>query len=103
MAIAKQEFYEGAALHQLLCSRGLLAVRYEAPFFILDDAVACYLKYSTRARSPWGFTFAPEEHLSLLRRGRDSRTVIGLICGADGVAAVEHSAYLKLVPTTDAS
>jgi len=36
MAIRKQEFYEGAALH-LLHDGGIVSIRYEAPFFVLND------------------------------------------------------------------
>jgi hypothetical protein len=93
MAIKKQEFYEGAALHLLARNGGIVSIRYEAPFFLLNDRLLVYLKYSTKGRSPWGFTFMPDEQVLFEKRASKLKIVIGLICGADGVAAVTYDAY----------
>lgn len=93
MAIKKQEFYEGAALHLLARSGGITSLRYEAPFFLLNNRILVHLKYSTRGRSPWGFTFTPDEQALLRARASRSSIVIGLICGSDGVAAFSYDAY----------
>lgn len=94
MAIQKQEFYEGAALHQLARGSGIAGIRYEAPFFVVND-LPLFLKYSTKGRSPWAFTFTPEEQSVLQKRASKSESglVIGLICGADGIAAIAYGAY----------
>ena len=96
MAIKKQEFYEGAALHLLARTGGITSIRYEAPFFRLNNQLLVYLKYSTRGRSPWGFTFMPDEQVLLQNRAPGSEIVIGLICGADGVAALTYDAYRRV-------
>lgn len=93
MAIKKQEFYEGAALHLLARSGGIASLRYESPFFLLNDRLWVYLKYSTKGRSPWGFTFMPDEQALLRIRASEAEVVIGLICGADGVAAFNYDEY----------
>lgn len=93
MAIKKQEFYEGAALYQLARTGGVTSIRYEAPFFLLNEHLLVYLKYSTKGRSPWGFTFATDEQVLLQRSASQLKIVIGLVCGADGVAAVSYDAY----------
>jgi hypothetical protein len=93
MAIKKQEFYEGAALHLLARGGGITGIRYEAPFFLLNNQLLVYLKYSTRGRSPWGFTFMPDEQALLQAKARKFRIIIGLICGADGVAGFDYEAY----------
>lgn len=96
MAIKKQEFYEGAALH-LLARTGVIAnLQYETPFFIINDQLLALLKYSTRGRSPWGFTFTMDEQVILQKMASNSKIVIGLICGADGVAAINYDAYLTV-------
>lgn len=95
MAIKRQEFYEGAALHLLARKGGITSIRYEPPLFFVNDLLVL-LKYSTRGRSPWGFTFVPDEQTLLQSRAADSKIVIGLICGADGVAAFSYDAYLKV-------
>ena len=93
MAIKKQEFYEGAALHLLARTGEITSIRYDPPFFLLNNEVLVYLKYCTRGRSPWGFTFMPDEQDALQTRASESRIVIGLVCGADGVAAFTYDAY----------
>jgi hypothetical protein len=96
VGIKKQEFYEGAALYLLARTGSILSVRYEAPFFVLNDECQVYLKYSTRGRSPWGFTFMPDEQSMLRTIASKLRVVIGLICGADGVAALTYECYRSL-------
>lgn len=96
MAIKKQEFYEGAALHLLARSGGITSIRYEPPLFVVNNELLVLLKYSTRGRSPWGFTFMPDEQVLLQNRASESKIVIGLICGADGVAAFTYDVYRKV-------
>lgn len=93
MAIKKQDFYEGAALHLLARSGNIERLRYEPPFFLLNDKIQVLLKYSTRVRSPWGFTFTPDEQALLKHRGNAYKTYIGLVCGSDGIAAFGYEAY----------
>jgi hypothetical protein len=88
MAIKKQEFYEGAALYLLARTGGIGGIRYEAPFFLLNDDLWVYLKYSTKNRSPWGFTFTTDEQVVLQRNGTEFKVVIGLVCGADGTVSI---------------
>jgi hypothetical protein len=96
MTIKKQEFYEGAALHIAARTGGVSRVRYETPFFVFNDQLFALLKYSTRGRSPWGFTFTVGEQNILQARGTRSAITIGLICGADGVAAIGYDSYLSI-------
>jgi hypothetical protein len=96
MTIKKQEFYEGAAIHKLARSGAITNIRYEPPFFIVNNRLVVLLKYSTRGRSPWGFTFVAEEQALLEARAAQFETVIGLICGADGVAAFTYDAYREI-------
>jgi hypothetical protein len=103
MTIKKQEFYEGAAIHLLISDSCEIRFRYDAPFFIVNDSLSLYLKYSARGRSPWAFTFFPEEQMSLIARASHSRLVIGLICGSDGVAALECEDYKLIALPKDSS
>ena len=96
MPLQKQEFYEGAALHGLARSGKLDAVRLVPPFFRLNGAVSVLLKYSTRGRSPWGFTFTADEQSALVCETAKTKTYIGLICGADGVTAIDFDAYASI-------
>jgi hypothetical protein len=96
MAIKKQEFYEGAALHLIARTGQITSVRYEAPFFLLNDRLWVLLKYCTRGRSPWGFTFTAAEQMLLQTRACELKTAIGLVCGADGVAAISYQSYSSI-------
>jgi hypothetical protein len=101
MTIQKQEFYEGAALHLVARSGQITSLRYEAPFFLFNDRLAVLFKYSTKGRSPWGFTFTPDEQSLLMQRSAKIKTVMGLICGADGVAALSYEAYRSVATQTN--
>ena len=104
MGIQKQEFYEGAALHQLIRgSSGLTSILHAPPFFILGGNLQVLLKYSTAKRSPWGFTFTPPEQVLLQRRALEMSLVIGLICGADGVAALPYAAFARVAQVKNAA
>jgi hypothetical protein len=96
VSIKKQEFYEGAALHVLARGDGIAGIRYRSPFFEFNGSLAALLKYSTRGRSPWGFTFVPAEQVLMEQRAAERRLVIGLICGADGVAAFSYEDYRNI-------
>ena len=96
MAIKKQEFYEGAALHLLARNGGIKNIRYEAPLFIVNDHVLLLLKYSTKGRSPWNFTFTTDEQTLLQNKASKCKIVIGLVCGADGVASFTYDAYKRV-------
>jgi hypothetical protein len=96
MPIRKQEFYEGAALHQIACGGVASIISYEAPFFLLNNCMLVLLKYCTKNRSPWGFTFSHAEQTLLRERAMQSSLVVGLICGADGVAAIDCDSLFSI-------
>jgi hypothetical protein len=103
MAIKKQAFYEGAALHLLIRTGATAILRYEEPFFLVNNELLVYLKYSTKNRSPWGFTFTRDEQMLLQCRADHLRVVIGLICGADGVATLTYENYRCVASSSTAS
>jgi hypothetical protein len=103
MAIKKQEFYEGAALHLIARTGQIRSVRYDAPFFLLNDRITVLFKYSTKNRSPWGFTFTEDEQRQLSSQPTQHQIVIGLICGSDGIAALSFESYLTIAPMRDSA
>jgi len=96
MAISKLEFYEGAALHQLIRAGGSHQIEHVPPFFVLNGNLTIYLKYCTRSRSPWGFTFAGDELSALATRAVETPLFLGLVCGQDGIAALGFEAIWLL-------
>ncbi len=99
MPLRKQDFYEGAALVGLARTGMLNMVRHVPPFYALNDTIVVLLKYSTRGRSPWGFTFTPEEQAALARQAAVTPTYVGLICGSDGVTAIDFPDYALIART----
>lgn len=89
--IKKQEFYEGAALCQLLSADASTSMRCAPPFHIVNENVYVLLKYCTRSRSPWGFTLTSGERVELEAIACSEDVHIGLVCGSDGVAAVRYA------------
>ena len=63
---------------------------------MFEGQLHVYFKYSTVKRSPWGFTFTPDEQILLHERAQKMSVVIGLICGGDGVAALSYDNYLSV-------
>ena len=101
MPIQKQEFYEGAALHQLIRgSRGTHIV-FATPFFVLDSRLQVHLKYSTAKGSPWAFTFTPDEQALMSERAQAMPMVIGLVCGGDGIAALPFEKFVRVAARRD--
>ena len=103
MAIQKQEFYEGAALHQLVRGSDGIRISYAPPFFVMDDRLQLHLKYSTGVRSPWGFTFPTDEQQLMLMRSKSLPLVIGLICGSDGIAALPYEKYQRAASSRESA
>lgn len=103
MAIQKQEFYEGAALLRLLASVEKATVQYKHPMFVLGGALHVYVKYSTKGRSPWAFTFVETEQPVLENAAIQGRLIIGLVCGHDGIVALPFDEFRSIAPLDKAT
>ena len=79
MAIEKQAFYEGAALHLVARTGAVTSIKYQAPFFILNERLVVLLKYCAKGRSPWGFTVTANEQELLANRPPESEIVLGFV------------------------
>ncbi len=88
MTIKKQEFYEGAALYQLVQTNNVERISYAHPFFIINDKFAVLLKYSTSKDSPWSFVFTALEMHELNSPAKEFTYHMGLVCGSDGIVAL---------------
>ena len=103
MAIAKQAFYEGAALYQLICATTHANIIYEMPFFRVNRRRTLYLKFTTKGRSPWGFSVSAEEQALLFEESTKTSLYLGLVCGADGVAALAYESFAEVASLRNAS
>jgi len=103
MSIRKQDFYEGAAIYQLVRTGTVTSIGFESPFFLLNNCLKVHLKHCTKKRSPWSFTFTQDEQLRLQSASTLNRMVIGLICGDDGIATLSYEDFTRIVFGKDAS
>jgi hypothetical protein len=69
-----------------------------AGFFILNQRLPVYIKYSTQRRGPWLFTFH-REHQQRQQHLFDiySEIVTILVCGRDGIVALAYVDFRKLL------
>jgi hypothetical protein len=104
MPLNKQEFYEGAAMRLLASTGRIVGIIADAPFFILNGRLLVMVKYTTKGRSPWGFSFSQSEQRKLQQKSSKFKTKIGLVCGSDGVATLDYQAdFLQIAAPRDAA
>lgn len=96
--IAKREFYHGVAVVRLLEDRRCRIVRKAELGYLVNDNIFIFLKYSTKARSPWRFTFVSAEVDQLNSCAASLGDVlVAFICGGDGICAVPWSDVCRLL------
>ncbi|HEV3039555.1 MAG TPA: hypothetical protein VHA33_17415 [Candidatus Angelobacter sp.] len=94
----KSGYYHGAAIIRVLEDSRCRSVRKDGVGYVINEEVAVFLKYSTKARSPWGFTFDGEDINRCHRmEQKHERLILGLVCGGDGVCALEWREADKLL------
>ena len=90
--IDKQEFYHGAALSRLLSNSSCCRIRKVDGGYIVNDAVFLLIKYTTKHRSPWRFTFSNDDMDILSTRSAQSLKIIGVfINGGDGISVLTQA------------
>ncbi len=96
--IAKWEFYHGAVMIRLLEDKRCQTVRKDELGYIVNDRVFVFVKYTTKTRSPWRFTFGQSEIQQLDCRATSFRNIIiVLVCGGDGICAVSWCNAYRLL------
>lgn len=96
--IEKMEFYHGAALVRLIEDpRCETIVKHSCGYRINSDRILA-IKYSTKARSPWGFTFSGEDISRFEAASAEfGECAIALVCGGDGICALSWSICASLL------
>lgn len=92
--IDKQDFYHGTVLSRLIEDRRCRYISKKDDLYIVNNTSYIYLKYSTKSRSPWTFTFKRIE-IEKIERISD-RITIALICGGDGICAIRLSELKRI-------
>ena len=87
--IDKQEYYHGAAIIRLLEDERCQKVQKHNLGYTVNDESLIFLKYSTKSRSPWRFSFSSDEIERLNSLANSFRKIIiVLICGGDGICTI---------------
>ncbi|MDD4762007.1 MAG: hypothetical protein PHZ25_03235 [Candidatus Pacebacteria bacterium] len=85
----KLEFYHGAALVRLMEHPQCRSVRKCGLGYVVNDEVYVLVKYTTKHRSPWRFSFDHDDLSGLKSDAQTWKTaVVALVCGGDGVCAL---------------
>ena len=72
--------------------------RGAAGFYLINEELPIYIKYSTSRKGPWSFNFhnaQQEIQLSLYREYREC--IMAFVCGKDGIAALTHSSFRNVL------
>lgn len=86
--IDKQAFYHGAAIIRLFEDLRCESVARHAIGYLVNESIFVFLKYSTKSRSPWRFSFSLDEIRRLSHMQPLHNTVVALVCGGDGICAI---------------
>lgn len=88
--LSKFGYYHGAAIIRLLEDERCRSVRRQEFGYVVNEKTFVFFKYKTKTRSPWGFNFDQEDIDYCLKiAGEYERFVLGLICGGDGICALD--------------
>ena len=95
----KSAYYHGAAVIPILEDIRCRSIRKLGTLgYVVNDDKFLFIKYTTRERPPWRFTFDREDIGRCLNMsGNYSLLVLGFVCGSDGVCAVDWSQGLELL------
>ncbi|OGI68714.1 hypothetical protein A2738_00170 [Candidatus Nomurabacteria bacterium RIFCSPHIGHO2_01_FULL_42_15] len=98
--IDKLQYYHGAAIVALLENENFSVKKKGLLGYVVNEKVFVFLKYTTKARSPWRFSFDQEDIDRCLKMESEYSTVIlGLVCGGDGVCALTWKEARSLLST----
>ena len=96
--IEKLEFYHGAALVRAIEDpRCQTIVKHPCGYRVNTSRILA-IKYSTRAHSPWGFTFSGEDISRFNTASAEfGDCLIALVCGGDGICALSWTVAAALL------
>lgn len=87
----KFEYYHGAAVIRLLENEKCKAVKKRGLLgYVVNESIFVFVKYTTKARTPWGFTFDQEDVYRCCKMAEEyDKLYVALVCGGDGVCALK--------------
>lgn len=87
----KADYYHGAAIIRLLDDNKCYSIKKNGYLgYVVNEKVFVFLKYTTKARSPWRFSFDQEDISRCLKMESEYESIaLGLVCAGDGVCALK--------------
>jgi hypothetical protein len=96
--IEKLEFYHGAALVRVIEDPRCETIAKHTCGYRVNNGRILAIKYSTRAHSPWGFTFSGDDISRFnAAKAEFGDCLIALVCGGDGICALSWSLVATLL------
>lgn len=96
--IEKLEFYHGAAIIRLIEDERCVSVGKNEYGYVVNGDRSIGVKYTTKAQSPWRFTFSDDDitRFDLAAMQFDSCIAV-LVCGGDGVCSIPWNVARNLL------
>lgn len=96
--IDKVDFYHGAVILKALEDDRFNSVKKNEIGYIINDTNLVLIKYTTKSKSPWQFTFSKHdlENIENSFTGTTNICVV-LICGSDGFCTLKHVEVFSLL------
>lgn len=96
--IEKLEFYHGAALVRLIEDSQCKNIGKYQLGYVVNGSRIVFMKYTTKATSPWRFTFSEDDIIRFTTAlGNFKSCILVLVCGGDGMCAIPWIAAKKLL------
>ena len=69
-----------------------------AGFYMLNDKVPMFIKYTTKRHSPWSFTFTRSHQVQQQTyRDQFGECLMVFVCGQDGIVALSHDNFRNVL------
>lgn len=86
----KAQYYHGAAVVSLLEQEDFFVKKLGLLGYVINESVFVFLKYTTKAKTPWRFSFDQEDVDRCLKMASQYQgLIVGLVCGGDGVCGLK--------------
>jgi hypothetical protein len=96
--VDKRDYYHGATLIQAIEDTRFRSIKLKGTGYVINDQSIVYLKYTTKSKSPWRFTFSQNELSVVHSSSSDELNIFFVfICNGIGFCAVKYQELLNLL------
>lgn len=96
--INKGDFYHGATILKAVEDPRNICINFNKIGYIINSTNLAIIKYSTKSKSPWKFTFTNNDLANIVDSYSSTLHIyIILVCASDGFCALKYQETLKLL------